>query len=202
MVICWAMRLGSFLFYRVVVVGEDSRFNKIKKNFVHFLFTWIIQGFWITITSGPAIVILTKESQNKSNTLNMIEILGIVIWVIGMVIEAVADYQKFVFKMQDMKTTKFIQTGLWSYSRHPNYCAEIVIWIGVSVFGVSSLDGLEHAALISPIFVYLLLTKLSGVPILEGKANKRWGNDPEYIKYKENTPVMFPWGKTGKSKNQ
>ena len=87
---------------------------------------------------------------------------------------------------------KFISTGLWSRSRHPNYFGEITLWSGVSVIAFTSLNGIGYVALVSPLFVYMLLSKGSGIPLLEKSADKKWGQDVAYQDYKKNTPVLFP----------
>jgi steroid 5-alpha reductase family enzyme len=100
------------------------------------------------------------------------------IWIVGFLIELGADTHKFIFNQNPNNKDKFISSGLWKYSRHPNYCGEIILWSGLAVFLVRSFTGWEYLSLISPVFVYFLLTKLSGVPLLEDKADKKWGNSP------------------------
>jgi steroid 5-alpha reductase family enzyme len=97
-----------------------------------------------------------------------------------MSIEVISDRQKSNFNDDPNNKEKFISVGLWAYSRHPNYVGEIVLWLGATIFAWSSLQGWQNITLICPIFVYLLLSRLSGVPLLEQKAEKRWGNDASY----------------------
>jgi steroid 5-alpha reductase family enzyme len=104
----------------------------------------------------------------------------------------VADNQKGRFKADPANQGKFISTGLWAKSRHPNYFGEIVLWIGVLLIAVPVLEGWQWVALLSPVFVALLLVKGSGVPLLEAKADKKWGGQPDYEAYKKNTPVLIP----------
>jgi steroid 5-alpha reductase family enzyme len=111
-----------------------------------------------------------------------------------MAIEVTADNQKSAFNDNPANRDKFISTGIWSYSRHPNYVGEIVLWLGATIFAVPSLAGGQLISLICPVFVYLLLSKLSGVPLLEAKAEKKWGGNREYQEYKRKTPVLFPFG--------
>jgi steroid 5-alpha reductase family enzyme len=87
--------------------------------------------------------------------------------------------------------------GLWAFSRHPNYFGEVVIWIGAAVFSIPIFRDFQFFALISPIFEFVLIYFISGVPILETKADRKWGRDPDYIEYKRNTPCFFPFGKGG-----
>jgi Predicted membrane protein len=83
-------------------------------------------------------------------------------------------------------------SGLWSYSRHPNYLGEILLWTGIAFFGISCFTGLERVAWISPIFIYILLTKISGIPILDKRGLEKWGDNPEYQKYRDETPALIP----------
>jgi steroid 5-alpha reductase family enzyme len=119
-------------------------------------------------------------------------ILGSVIWLLGFAVEVIADQQKSEFRSQAQNKGKFISTGLWAYSRHPNYVGEILLWTGIAIIAFPSLSGWSWIALISPVFVYLLLSKVSGVPMLEARADERWGNNDEYQKYKVVTPVLWP----------
>jgi len=103
-----------------------------------------------------------------------------------------ADAQKSRFKADPGNRGKFIQSGLWSRSRHPNYFGEIVLWTGVMIIALPVLQGWQWVALVSPLFVILLLTRVSGVPLLEKKADQAWGGQPEYEAYKKQTPVLIP----------
>ena len=191
MVAVWALRLGSFLFARIRRDGHDGRFDEIKVDFLRFLMTWTLQGLWVLLTAAAALVIITSEQRVD---LGWVGYVGIVIWVIGFSIEVIADRQKSAFKADPANKGAYITTGLWSWSRHPNYFGEIVLWLGVAVMAVPVLDGWRWVALISPIFVYLLLTRVSGVPMLEKRGMDRWGDDPEYVAYVERTSelVLLP----------
>jgi len=189
LVMVWAIRLGSFLFRRIQQSGKDDRFDKIKPDFFRFLNAWGIQALWVTLTSAPAIIAITAM---KRVDIGIFAIIGFIVWIIGFSIEVTADYQKSQFRKTPENKGKFIQTGLWSRSRHPNYFGEIVLWIGVTIIAVPVLQGWQWVALISPVFVTLLLTRVSGVPMLEAKAEKKWGGQPDYEKYKAETPVLVP----------
>ena len=184
----WAIRLGSFLFMRIHKAGEDRRFRTIKPNFTRFLMTWTLQGMWVSMC---LLCVLTALSSFSGVVLNSVFFIGLVFFILGFTIEVIADHQKTVFRRNDSNKDKFISTGLWSFSRHPNYLGEIVLWAGIAVMSISSLEGLQYITLISPIFVYVLLVYISGVRILENQAEKKWGHLDIYRQYVEKTPQIF-----------
>jgi steroid 5-alpha reductase family enzyme len=189
LVVIWAARLGTFLFRRIKKAGKDDRFDDIKPSFVRFLNVWSLQGLWVTFTLAAALVVITTTSRKE---IDLFAILGGLVWVFGFAMEAIADYQKSRFNADPANQGKFINTGLWSRSRHPNYFGEIVLWVGVAIISLPVLQGWQWAALISPVFVTLLLTRISGVPLLEKKADEMWGGQEDYEAYKKNTPVLIP----------
>ncbi len=188
LIIVWAVRLGSFLFLRISQDGSDSRFDKIKPDPVRFLGTWSLQGLWVSMTAACALAAMTS---NEVKPMSWLEAIGLGLWLLGFTVEVVADRQKRVFREQH-GSGKFINTGLWSISRHPNYLGEITLWLGVALLAFPVLQGWQWLTAISPVFVYLLLTRVSGVPLLEKKSDKRWGDDPDYMAYKAKTPELFP----------
>ena len=185
----WAFRLGSFLFIRVKKAGSDGRFDLMKKDFWWFLMTWTIQGLWVFLTLAMALAAITSESKMA---IDFFAIVGTLIWIFGFSIEVIADQQKTNFKDDPANKDKFITVGLWSWSRHPNYFGEMVLWIGIALIAFPVLIGWQLVALISPIFVIFLLTKISGVTMLESRGNKKWGDDEEYKNYLKNTSVLIP----------
>ncbi len=189
LVIVWALRLGTFLYRRVHKAGKDDRFDEIKPSFFRFLNVWTIQALWVTFTAAAALVAITTSVRKE---LDLFAGIGALIWAFGFAIEVVADSQKSRFNADSSNKGKFIQTGLWSRSRHPNYFGEIVLWIGIAVIALPVLQGWQWVALISPLFVTLLLTRVSGIPLLEKKADQKWGGQPEYEEYKKRTPVLIP----------
>ena len=184
----WAIRLGSFLFMRIHKAGEDRRFRTIKTNFTRFLMTWTLQGMWVSMC---LLCVLTALSSYSGVIMNSIFFIGLIVFILGLSIEIIADYQKTVFRRNIENKDKFITTGLWSLSRHPNYFGEILLWTGVAVMSISSLQGLQYITLISPIFVYILLVYISGIRILEDQAKKKWGHLNSFKKYIKNTPRLF-----------
>ncbi|MGZ0712830.1 DUF1295 domain-containing protein (plasmid) [Coraliomargarita sp. W4R53] len=191
MVIVWAMRLGSFLFMRIRKAGSDDRFDEFKKSPLQFLRVWMLQGLWVSLTAAAAWIAMSSAATERE-PIGWLAIVGIALWLAGIAIEIVADLQKSAFKADLANEGAFIQSGLWSRSRHPNYFGEIVLWIGVTLVAIPVLSGWQWVALISPLFVILLLTKVSGIPLLEVKSDKRWGGDAAYAAYKKRTPVLIP----------
>ncbi len=189
MVIFWAVRLGWFLFGRIRTAGKDTRFDEIKPSFIRFLNTWTIQALWVTFTVGAALAAITSTDRKG---LDLIAVLGVLLWVLGWALEVIADAQKSRFNAQAANRGRFINTGLWSRSRHPNYFGEIVLWVGVAVVAFPVLHGWQYVTLLSPFFVALLLTRVSGIPLLEKRADEKWGGQAEYEAYKKNTPVLIP----------
>lgn len=189
MVIAWAGRLGTFLFRRVHRAGKDDRFDEIKPSFVRFLTVWTIQGLWVTFTAMAAWVGITSAHRVG---LDLLAVLGVVVWALGFAVEVVADLQKSAFRSDPANRGRFISTGLWSVSRHPNYLGEIVLWIGVALVALPVLQGWQWVALVSPVFVAALLTRVSGIPLLERKADATWGGQAEYEAYKQRTGVLLP----------
>lgn len=190
MVGLWAARLGSFLFQRVLKAGSDSRFDQIKVNFSAFLRTWSLQGLWVVFTGGAA---LAAIASTKQTGLDAWAIAGGLVWLVGIGFEIIADRQKSAFRADPANQGRFINTGLWARCRHPNYFGEIVLWLGVAMVAVPALGSWSVITLVSPLFVYLLLSRLSGIPLLERAAIKRWGEEPEFKEYMENTPRLFPF---------
>jgi len=192
----WTIRLGFFLFKRVLVAGKDDRFDEIKKNPIRFFNTWTIQGLWVFFTALP---VFTVNATRSNKDIGALDIVGFIIWAFGFLIEAISDNQKNAFKANANNKGKWIEEGLWYYSRHPNYFGEIVLWFGVFISSISVLKNEQFVCVFSPLFVYLLITQLSGVPLLEKKSDKKWGSDPAYQEYKRTTSelVILPKGFCG-----
>ena len=189
LVAVWALRLGSFLFVRVKQDGSDGRFDELKFSFPRFLMTWTIQGLWVFLTLAAALAAMTVATSVPMGTLAWV---GVVVWVVGFGIETTADAQKRAFKRDPANAGRFITTGLWAWSRHPNYFGEITLWVGIALIAAETLSGWRWVTMISPVFVFVLLNFISGVPLLESRGKKRWGADPEYQAYKARTPVLVP----------
>ena len=188
LVILWAVRLGSFLFLRIKKAGEDKRFREIKTSFARFFLLWTISGMWVSFCSMCA---LTAIASNDGVIVNNIFYIGLVTFIIGLSIEIIADSQKTKFRKDPKNKDKFINEGLWAKSRHPNYVGEITLWAGVAIMSFSSLEGWQYISLISPIFTYLLLVYVSGVPQLTASGQKKWGHLESYQEYIKNTPTLI-----------
>ena len=187
-VFVWCARLGLFLFGRIGADGEDRRFRKIKTNPLRFLTAWTIQGLWVILTAAAALAVLTSPVRVGPD---IFLVLGLVLWVAGFVIEVLADAQKSAFRKNLENKNRFITTGLWSWSQHPNYFGEIVLWTGMAVIAIPVLQGWSWLVLISPVFVTLLLTRVSGIPLLDRSAKERWGEDPAYQAYIARTSKLI-----------
>ena len=190
LVMIWALRLSSFLYLRIHRTGKDGRFDRLKTSPIRFLVPWTIQGLWVFLTM--IVVIVINSQAESAPELGIWDAIGLLIWLLGFSIEVIADNQKSAFNANSENQGKWIDSGLWSYSRHPNYLGEIMLWTGIACFGISCFSGMERLAWISPIFIYLLLTKISGVPILDRRGLEKWGDQPEYHKYREETPTLLP----------
>ena len=184
----WAIRLSSFLFTRVKRVGKDGRFDRLKTSFTRFLLTWVLQGLWVFMCTYPALIALSSPSNAEFLFLGI----GTLIWAIGWAYQVLADNQKTAFNKDPKNAGKFINVGVWKQSRHPNYVGEFVLWTGITIIAVPVYEGLQWAALITPLFVYLLLNKVSGVNLLEERSDEKWGDNKDYLTYKKKTPVFFP----------
>ena len=184
----WAIRLGTFLFGRIHKDGEDKRFRTIKTSASQFFMTWTLQGMWVSICTMCAI---TAISSSQGIIANALFYLGLAFFIVGFAIEVVSDQQKSAFRAVPENKEKFITSGLWSKSQHPNYFGEILLWTAIALLSISSLNGTQYLTLISPIFTYVLLVYISGVRMLDDMGNKKWGHLEEYKEYKRNTPTLF-----------
>ena len=186
----WTLRLGIFLYKRIVKAGEDRRFRDIKKSLPKFLMTWTLSALWVFLTTVNAITLIAL---NPLEPIGVFFVVGALFWLLGFGFEVIADRQKKHFSEQPENKGRFITQGLWSVSRHPNYFGEIILWTGIAIISLPFLSGWQFVTLVSPVFVFLLLTRISGLPFLEEKAEKKWGEDKDYIEYKKRTPILVPF---------
>ncbi|MEO0800463.1 MAG: DUF1295 domain-containing protein, partial [Pseudomonadota bacterium] len=137
---------------------------------------------------AAALAVITGGNKTP---LGIVGYVGIAVWALGFGIEVIADWQKSRWRENEANRGKFIDVGLWAWSRHPNYFGEIVIWVGMAIIAVPVLQGWQYVTLISPVFVFFLLTKVSGVPLLEQRSDEKWGGQDDYEAYKARTPVLM-----------
>lgn len=188
MVVVWAARLGSFLFRRIRHDGGDRRFDRIKTNPLQFFMTWLMQGLWVALTISGALAIITT---NNPKDFGVFGVIGAAMWFVGFVVEVTADRQKSAFRSDPANVGRFINSGLWAWSRHPNYFGEILLWSGIFVMALPVLESTRWVVVISPVFVFFLLAKISGVPMLERRAQRTWGDEAGFQAYIASTPVIM-----------
>ncbi len=189
MVLVWAFRLGIFLFIRITKIKRDKRFDGVRESFTKFAKFWILQGIAVWVILIPSIYFMNQEV-----FITKLSYLGIVIWLAGFLIETISDAQKFSFMQSSNKKKTFISTGLWKYSRHPNYFGEMLCWIGIYLFTISSLTITQASiSIISPLFIIFILLFGTGVPKLEQSADAKFGKLKEYIDYKRKTSLVILW---------
>lgn len=185
----WALRLGLFLFSRILREGGDSRFNKVRDNPGKLLIFWTVQGIWVYMTLLPTIVL---HSSRNNRPLCWKDYLGWVLWALGFCIQVLADHQKTQFRSDPLNHKRFITSGLWSMCRHPNYLGEILMWFGLFLPASSVMYGWQFLSIVSPAFVAFLLIWISGIPIQEAQARRRWSNVQAYVVYRKNTAKLIP----------
>lgn len=189
-VIAWSVRLGSYLLIRIHKMGRDKRFDEMRKSFWQFGRFWILQGLTVWVVLLPSMLFLAKSPTE----LPWYAYVGLAIWACGLTIEATADMQKFNFINNPENKEKWIDTGIWKYSRHPNYFGEIALWFGLYIFAFGNLSKTEALiGIVGPLYIALLILFVSGIPLLEKGADKKWGENPEYKKYKESTNILIPY---------
>ncbi|KAJ7132051.1 DUF1295-domain-containing protein [Mycena epipterygia] len=190
LVMIWAVRIAGFLFFRVLMTGHDGRFDEIRKHFFKFLAFWIAQILWVWIVSLPVVILnspaISDVAHGGSNPPfgTSRDIAGIVLWALGLFVEATADMQKYRYKSS--KTTpkdRPINAGLWAWSRHPPYFGEMMCWWGIWILCLSpttdgslssSAQSAQYAAILSPIFTVIVLMFGSGVPTSAKPQAKRF----------------------------
>lgn len=187
----WAVRLGTFLFRRVRRDRFDRRFTALKRSFPMFLMTWTLQGLWVVMSTAAGLTAMTSVARVPLGTFALV---GAALWLAGFAVEAVADNQKRAFRTNPANADAFIRSGLWARARHPNYFGEILLWCGIAVIALPALSGWQWLTLISPVFITVLLVRISGVALLEARARKKWGDDPAYAEYRKHTPMLLPLG--------
>jgi steroid 5-alpha reductase family enzyme len=187
----WALRLGSYLFWRTLSMGGDRRFDDFKSSWYRFAVPWLGQIAWVFIVGLPIYVMNGNPGHLLPNGVKITDIVGGLIFVFGVVYETVADVQKSIAKKTH--PGKFVSDGLYRYHRYPNYFGEIALWIGVlSLCSAGFVEPWQWISSVSPLFVFVLLRYVSGIPLTDASQAKRYGNLPEYKEYIKSTPLLLP----------
>lgn len=187
----WACRLVYHLYQRYDTNHEDPRYTRMRErwggdsNDVLFLMMFIFQGFLVVLISIPFFIVDFASSSHWTHW----ELIGIVVWALGIIGESYADAQLAVFNGNPENKGKVCDKGLWKYSRHPNYFFETLVWVGFFLFALPSYGGIF--AMISPFIVLLLLLKVSGVPLAEEQSLETKGD--LYREYQRTTSSFIPW---------
>ena len=188
LILIWALRLGIYLVYRIHKFGgRDKRFDGMREKFTSFAKFWLGQGIVVWVLMIPYFILMTSPFAYFEAL-----IIGASIFILGFLFESIADFQKIRFILNPKNKGKWIDSGLWSISRHPNYFGEILIWIGVFAITLSP-NPITWVGIISPIFISLTLIFVTGLPPLEKSADKKWGKNKDYQKYKRNTSILIPF---------
>lgn len=188
LIIIWGIRLAGYLFIRINKMGRDNRFDQMREKFFRFGGFWLLQAVAISIISLPSHLSL------KFDEISIVTYLGLLLAGTGIVIEAVADWQKFRFKQNPANKDKWINSGLWAYSRHANYLGEIIVWWGLWLAVASGLALTNiFIALVSPVFITYLLVFVSGIPLLEKRYQERYTGNSDYTNYTQRTAKLIPW---------
>ncbi len=189
-VVIWALRLGSYLFNRILHTKVDHRFDDKRDSFVRFGAFWLLQAITVWAVMLPVYGILSLDTVPYLAPVYLLP--GALVFLLGLVIETIADMQKYNFKMKAENKSKFMSTGIWKYSRHPNYFGEMLVWWGIALPGILLFDGVAWLYFLGPVFITVLLLFVSGIPLLEKSADRKWGNDESYIRYKKTTSLLVP----------
>ena len=189
MVTLWGLRLATYLFVRILKTKRDKRFDGIRENFRKFAVFWTFQAFTVWVVMLPSTYLLSKSVRKE---FSLVMIVGVVIWLIGITIETISDWQKFQFKNNPKNKGKWIESGIWRYSRHPNYFGEMTLWWGIFIFSVPFQSSLSWLTIAGPIFITYILLFASGIPTLEKKYDVRYKDNKGYQDYKKRTSLLVP----------
>jgi steroid 5-alpha reductase family enzyme len=194
MAIVWMVRLGTFLYGRILRDGKDERFDRLKPVWLSFMGAWNFQANWVVLGELPVLLITAREDKLP---ISFVDYVAITLWALGFLIEVIADHQKYSFRNEPNNRHQYITSGLWKYSRHPNYFGELLMWSSmaacVSYVGFATGDTVLFWAWLSPLFTAFLLLRVSGVPLVEAAGKQKWGSDPRYLHYMEHTSCIVPW---------
>jgi len=186
----WGIRLAGFLFYRILHIGHDKRFDGVRDNPIKFFIWFLFQFVVIWIVSLPFLILNSKDSNVP---LQANDYVGWALFVIALVCESVGDHQKFTYRNDPKNKDHWCDVGLWKFSRHPNYFGEVLVWWSIFMTCATQLVDWEWFAVSSPIFMTIIMLFLSGIPTTEKATDERFWKNPEYVKWKKRTPVLIPF---------
>jgi steroid 5-alpha reductase family enzyme len=189
LVLLWAIRLGGYLFRRILRMKVDHRFDGMRDEPLRFARFWLLQAITVAVVMLPVSYLLDRD---RPPGFGPWAAAGAAVWLAGLLIEAVADAQKSAFRAREENRGRFVASGLWRYSRHPNYFGEMLVWWGLFVYGFPVLHDAAFAVVAGPVFITLLLLFVSGIPLVERSADEKYGDDPAYRDYKRRTSVLVP----------
>ncbi|KAG0626526.1 hypothetical protein M758_2G133100 [Ceratodon purpureus] len=190
MAVAWGLRLSIFLLLRILEWGEDKRMDDKRGNIARFAVFWTLQGIWVWTVSLPITIVNGIATRNPE--IQTADVVGWVMWGIGVTIEAIADQQKLQLKRDPAAQRRWCDVGVWKWSRHPNYFGEIFLWCGIFLASTPVLEGGQWGAIASPTLITLLLLFVSGIPLLEASGDKKHGGNPAYRAYKSRTSPLIP----------
>lgn len=187
----WGLRLTAYLAWRNIGKGEDYRYQEFRKNYgekrywwVSFFQTFLLQGILMWLISAP---LLAAMYYGNEISLNLLDYLAIIVWIVGIVFEAGGDFQLANFKSNPQNKGKVLRTGFWKYTRHPNYFGDSAVWWA---FGLFSIAVSSYLPVLGSILMTALIIKVSGVVLLEKSLKDK---KPEYKEYIEKTSAFLPW---------
>jgi steroid 5-alpha reductase family enzyme len=189
LVVVWALRLGTYLFRRILRMKVDHRFDGMRENPLRFARFWLLQAITVSVVMLPVSYLLDQDHPSGFGSWS---IAGAFVWLVGLLVEAFADAQKSAFRAKDKNRGRFVASGLWRYSRHPNYFGEMLVWWGLFVYVVPVLHGAAFAVVIGPLYITVLLLFVSGIPLVERSADEKYGDDAAYRDYKRRTSILVP----------
>lgn len=190
MVTLWGIRLATYLFIRVLIIKQDKRFDGVRENPLKFGLFWLLQAvsIWVILLPTTAAI-----SSNHTNTIALWQWLALAGWIIGLTIETVADWQKFVFKLKPENKGKWIATGLWGVSRHPNYFGELLCWWSIFALVAPQLAAWSWLTILGPLHISVLILFVSGIPTLEKHYAKVYAENAAFKRYQRRTSLLIPW---------
>jgi steroid 5-alpha reductase family enzyme len=189
-VILWGIRISGFLLYRILKTEEDKRFDEIRGNFFSFLGFWIFQMIWVFTNT---FCVMIANSQVIDSPLQGSDYAGIVMFIVGLLLEFEADRSKDAFRDDKANRGKFCNVSVWQWSRHPNYFGEMLLWWGIwTISSVTFTEPWMYATLVGPLFTMTILFFLSGMNLSEQSYSKKFAKNPDYKDYVRNTSILIP----------